>query len=236
MTKNDKSEVMCVILLLLQRLSGCDEVYWKETWQRDEVSTVSHPWLPSCLVSPQQMQWSSQHIQHRPNQTQHIQILSTNFPHMPHASHKPSSFTANLEVAHKYVKMPTDMSSAWGRDERENRGEGNVVLGVLIVGSLSVFYVTTTHCFSSTYGWATGMCFLSLVLMTWVTSLTLHMLARDGPTNPGSENLKDGFCNSVVWVKTLNFNFSFLAKWDDWFKAGQLSWASRLGTASRATA
>lgn len=56
--------------------------------------------------------------------------------------------------------------------------KGMFFLGVLIVCSVNVFYVITTHCFSSTYGWLPGMCFLSLVLMTWVTSLTLHMLVR----------------------------------------------------------
>lgn len=55
-------------------------------------------------------------------------------------------------------------------------GEGNVLQGVLIVCSLTVFYVTTTHGFSSTCGWVPGMCFLSLLLMTRVASQAGHML------------------------------------------------------------
>lgn len=103
------------------------------------------------------------------------------------------------------LNMPTDISTLRGCDERESREEGNVVLGVLIVCSLSMFYVTTTHCFSSTYGWVPGMCFLSLFLMTWVTSLTLHMLGRDGPTILASKNLKEGYCLQCFWTINLNF-------------------------------
>lgn len=105
------------------------------------------------------------------------------------------------------LKMLTNMSSLPGCDERGNEEEGNVVLGVLIVCSLSVFYVTTTHSFSSTYGWVPGMCFLSLFLMTWVTSLTLHMLWRDGPTTLDSKHLKEGYWLQCFWIITLNYYF-----------------------------
>lgn len=63
------------------------------------------------------------------------------------------------------LQTPTDMSNL-GWEGKQRRRE--CCLGVLIVCSLSAFYVTTTHCFSFTYGWVPGMCFLSLFLMTWV--------------------------------------------------------------------
>lgn len=69
----------------------------------------------------------------------------------------------------------------YAQNERKSRGEGNVVQGILIVHSLTVFYVTTTHGFSSTCGWVPGMCFLSLFLMTQVTSHVVHMLGGDEP-------------------------------------------------------
>lgn len=118
------------------------------------------------------------------------------------------------------LKMPPDMSNlrGWGWEGKQTRRE--CCSGVLIVCSLSVFYVTTTHCFSSTYGWVPGMCFLSLFLMTWVTSLTLHMLAKDGPASLGAlerwtlfsvlldDNLE--FPKSyVVWSMPVNYYFPF---------------------------
>lgn len=100
-----------------------------------------------------------------------------------------------LELGGKYFMVKillSDRSTSQASDETERREERSVVLGVVIVCSLSVFYVTTTHSFSSTYGEVPGICFLSLFLMTWVTSLTLHMLRRGGPAAQGSEPLKDG--------------------------------------------
>lgn len=86
-----------------------------------------------------------------------------------------------------------------------NQGIWECRLRVLIVRSLSVFYVTTTHCFSSPYGGLPGMCFLSLFLMTWVTSPAPHMLERDWPTCLALENRRkdmDFKCSSMI---TLNF-------------------------------
>lgn len=40
------------------------------------------------------------------------------------------------------------------------------------------------------------MCFLSLFLMTRVTSPVLHMLGRDGPSTGGAEHLEGRYCST----------------------------------------
>lgn len=101
----------------------------------------------------------------------------------------------------KITELYVPRSSCWPVklcNDRKSRQRGMLFWGVLIVCSLSVFYVTTTHSFSFTYGWIPRICFLSLFLMTWVTSLTLHMPRRHGPTT-------QGFWFQSRWVINLNF-------------------------------
>lgn len=74
-----------------------------------------------------------------------------------------------------FIAISKPLQILYAQNERKSR-EGNVVRGVLIVCSLTVLYVTTTHGFSSTCGWVPGMCFLSLFLMTRVASQAVHML------------------------------------------------------------
>lgn len=81
-----------------------------------------------------------------------------------------------------FIAILKPLQIFYALEEKQRRRECCSVGGVgggggsLIVCSLTVFYVTTTHGFSSTCGWVPGMCFLSLFLMTRVASQAAHML------------------------------------------------------------
>lgn len=141
--------------------------------------------------NPRHIHWAAAQTGDRP--------WYTNTPHVNNP--RPAStmpYWQHLSLTCKPLKMNLTYRWEWEKQRRRD-----CCSRVLIVCSLSLFYVTTTHCFSSTYGRVPGMCFLSLVLMTWVTSLTLHMLWRDEPTTQGLKHLKSWWCFGC-WMVTLN--------------------------------
>lgn len=166
------------------------------SWGESHTCDV-HPVGLLWAVSLKQMQKheSGQHIQHWENRAERRQILILFTCQLTQTCVK---LPLQTTCTYFMPKMPPDMSNlrGWGWEEKQRRRE--CCLRVLIVCSLSVFYVTTTHCLSSTYGWVQGMCFLSLFLMTRVTSLTLHMLGRDGPTSQAQSTWRMDTVFSVV--------------------------------------